>query len=312
MKINDLIFKELIKRGFTLEGNTRVWNLADSKLWYLTPDQAQGFLDLESADNYKMTITNKEINLIRKYLPTIESRLGRNSYNVVDLGCGDGEKASLFISQLSRHLKIRYCPIDISSYMVQSSAKKMRDLELSEVVEFKWNVSDFENLVNVIPLLRSNKFKQNVFLLLGNTLGNFDEDELLYSIYQSMKKGDFLLVGNSLSNGNKKDLVKPYKDKNVDKFLIKVLQQIGFSKKDLDFGVRFSNSRIEVYYRLKKDKVIKHLNKKILFNQNDVIVVGVSYRYSEEKFKGHLKAFFKKIQLFSDAKRDYMIAFCSK
>jgi len=36
-KINDLIFKELLKRGYSLEGNTRIWNLADSKLWYLTP-----------------------------------------------------------------------------------------------------------------------------------------------------------------------------------------------------------------------------------------------------------------------------------
>jgi len=41
MKINDLIFKELIKRGYELEGKTRVWDVADSKLWYLTPEQAQ-------------------------------------------------------------------------------------------------------------------------------------------------------------------------------------------------------------------------------------------------------------------------------
>ena len=45
--INDLIFKELIKRGYSLEGNTRVWNIADSKLWYLTPEQSEAFLDIE-------------------------------------------------------------------------------------------------------------------------------------------------------------------------------------------------------------------------------------------------------------------------
>ena len=48
-KINDLIFRELVKRGYSLEGNTRIWNIADSKLWYLTPEQAQGFLDLEAS-----------------------------------------------------------------------------------------------------------------------------------------------------------------------------------------------------------------------------------------------------------------------
>jgi hypothetical protein len=52
-QINDLIFKELIKRGYSLEGNTRIWNIADSKLWYLTPDQSQAYLDLERSQRYK-------------------------------------------------------------------------------------------------------------------------------------------------------------------------------------------------------------------------------------------------------------------
>ena len=64
MKINDLIFKELLKRGYRLEGKTRVWNVADSKLWYITPKQAQGFLDLEKNKNYKRDIIDKEVSLI--------------------------------------------------------------------------------------------------------------------------------------------------------------------------------------------------------------------------------------------------------
>ena len=53
MKIHDLIFKELLKRGYKLEGKTKVWDVADSKLWYLTPEQAQGFLDLEEDEYYE-------------------------------------------------------------------------------------------------------------------------------------------------------------------------------------------------------------------------------------------------------------------
>lgn len=60
-QINDLIFKELIKRGYSLEGNTRVWNIADSKLWYLTDEQAQGFLDLEKSEDYQKKIIQNEI-----------------------------------------------------------------------------------------------------------------------------------------------------------------------------------------------------------------------------------------------------------
>ena len=63
MEINDLLFKELLKRGYKLEGTKRVWDLADSKLWYLTPKQAQGFLDLEKTENYRKSIIQREISI---------------------------------------------------------------------------------------------------------------------------------------------------------------------------------------------------------------------------------------------------------
>ena len=47
--MESLIFKELVLRGFSLEGNTRVWNVADSKLWYLNPEQAQAYLEIGRA-----------------------------------------------------------------------------------------------------------------------------------------------------------------------------------------------------------------------------------------------------------------------
>ena len=74
-KINDLIFKELIKRGYSLEGNTHVWNIADSKLWYLTTKQAQAYLDLESSKVYKNEVIQKEIDLINDDSDFVYDRL---------------------------------------------------------------------------------------------------------------------------------------------------------------------------------------------------------------------------------------------
>ena len=59
-EINGMIFKELIKRGYSLDGNTRIWNIADSKLWYLKPEQAQAFLDLENSQDYKKILFKKK------------------------------------------------------------------------------------------------------------------------------------------------------------------------------------------------------------------------------------------------------------
>ena len=91
--INDLIFKELIKRGYSLEGKTRVWNIADSKLWYLTPEQSQAFLDLEQAQDYQKDVIQKEIDLINNNIDEILKKVGKDPLNIIDLGCGDGKKA---------------------------------------------------------------------------------------------------------------------------------------------------------------------------------------------------------------------------
>ena len=131
MEFNGLIFRELIKRGYSLEGKTRVWNIADSKLWYLTPEQAQAFLDLEeNSPDYKRDLVQKEIDLIKENIDNIVKKIGiKKPINVIDLGCGDGKKAVIFISFLKDKLKVRYCPIDISNYMIERAIENIKNLK---------------------------------------------------------------------------------------------------------------------------------------------------------------------------------------
>lgn len=206
-KINDLIFKELLKRGYSLEGNTRIWNLADSKLWYLTPEQAQAFLDLEQSKDYQKEVIQKEIDLIKKNINEITSEIKNKSINLIDLGCGDGKKAVIFLNYLGDTATIRYCPIDISSYMVEKAIENVSKTNINEIIKLQWNISDFENLENVTPLLRSGFYKDNLILLLGNTLGNFEIHELLFEIRSSMKDGDLLLIGNGLDTRNFEEII---------------------------------------------------------------------------------------------------------
>lgn len=312
MKINSFIFKELLKRSFTLEGKTRVWNLADSKLWYLTPSQSQGFLDLESTKDYRRSIISKEIMLIRDNLKSFLKTLAKSSYNIIDLGCGNGEKGALFIKELSRFLKVRYCPIDISSYMVEMAAKTVKALKVGEVVEFKWNISDFENLSNVTPLLKQGEFKNNFLLLLGNTLGNFDRDDILNGIAEGMQSGDVLIIGNGISNGKKEDWVKTYKNKLIDKWLIQVPIQLGLDKDSLIYDVRFVDSRVEEFYVLKRDKTIRHLGKTVQFKKGDVILVAISYKYTKDALNKNLNKFFKNVNVVTDKEETYALALCQK
>jgi len=261
--INDLIFRELIKRGYSLEGNTRIWNIADSKLWYLKPEQAQAFLDLESSENYQKEVIQKEIDLINNNIEEIVGKIGSENMNIIDIGCGDGKKAVIFTEHLKGKVKLRYCPVDISSYMVEKAIKKIKAADVGEVVELQWNISDFENIENISILLRQGEFKRNLNLLLGNTLGNFEINELLHEIRSSMRGGDFLLIGNGLDNRNPEEILKSYDTEEVNEFLIHIPLQLGLTKDDVRLGTRFENSRVELYYTVQNSKEIKSQGKKL-------------------------------------------------
>ena len=311
-EINDLIFKELIKRGYSLEGNTRIWNIADSKLWYLTSEQAQAFLDLESSIDYQKDVIQKEIDLINENIGEIVEKIGKDNLTILDLGCGDGKKAVIFTEHLKGKLKLRYCPVDISSYMVEKAIEKVRVADVGEVVEFQWNISDFENIENISILLRQGDFKKNLTLLLGNTLGNFEINELLYEIRSSMKCGDFLLVGNGLDNRNPEDILRAYNNNFLDKLLIKTLTQIGLDKNNLEYGARFKNSRIEMYYTLLSDCKISFLGREVSFNEGDQIIVAVSYKYNQEDFVSFMNLYFDDVLAKTSKDGSYILALCKK
>jgi len=312
-KINDLIFRELIKRGYSLSGNTRVWNIADSKLWYLTPVQAQAFLDLEKSVDYQKDVIQKEIDLINKNMCEVVKKVEGENINIVDIGCGDGKKAVLFIEKFGlEHVKIRYCPIDISNYMVTKAINRIKKLNIEEIIEFQWNISDFENLENVANLIKSQKSGKNLFLLLGNTLGNFEINELLYEIRSSMECGEVLLIGNGLNNSNVEEIIKSYNTPDVYNFLIHLLTQLGFDSNDLEFGVKFENSRVELFYTVKDNVKISFLDKKVYFNKGDQIIVSVSYKYDKDEFKSLLNLYFDDVDVFTSEDESYALALCKK
>ena len=312
MQVNDLIFRELIKRGYSLEGKTRVWNIADSKLWYLTPEQAQAFLDLEKSKSYQKDVIQKEIDLIRDHIDDMLNKFNKKPVNIIDLGCGDGKKAVIFIQYLKGKVKLRYCPIDISDYMIDKALEKIKKINAGEVVEFQWNVSDFENLENISQLLRRGVFKNNLILLLGNTLGNFEINELLYEIRSSMKDGDFLLIGNGLDNRHSEEMLRAYDNPFLDKLLIRVLTQIGFEPEEVRYGARFSNSRVEMFYTIVKDTKISFLDKTLYFMAGDQIIVALSYRYDEHEFKRLMKLYFDDVNVFISKDHSYALALCKK
>lgn len=311
-KINDLIFKELIKRGYSLEGNTRVWNIADSKLWYLTPEQAQAYLDVENSEEYHEGASNSEYSLLGENIQEILDKIENGPMNIVDLGCGDGKKAAFIVSKMKGQ-KIRYCPIDISGYMVAKAIETFSNLNVEEIFSLQYNISDFENLENITPLLRKGEFKKNLFLLLGYTLGNFEVNELLYEVRSAMKEDDVLVMVSGVGNKKWEEWAATKKeDKKMDTFFGLIPQQIGLSKEEIEFGARFRNSRVEYYYTIKEEKTISFQNKKVDFHKGDQIIVAVAYKHDKHDMKTYLNMHFKDVLLKISKDGSTAIAICKK
>ncbi len=314
-KVNGLIFKELIKRGYSLDGNTRIWNIADSKLWYITPEQAQSYLDAENSEDYKKVMVDNEIDLLKETIPKIMDEVKFDKEIIlVDVGCGDGKKAIIPIDILKNKHKIRYCPIDISSYMVSKAMDNISKLKsVHEIIDFQWNVSDFENLENVTELLRGGENKNLFILFLGSTLGNFDTHDLLYALQNSMDFGDSLLIGVSLDKSKEsKDMASSYNNKEADNFLSNVLIELGFNKDEIEFGARYKHRRVECFYTIKKDKKIDFQDKKINFNKGDQVVVSYSYKYTQSELNDIIKMYFANYKFYTNKEKDWTLLLCRK
>lgn len=314
MQVNDLIFKELMKRGYSLEGRTRVWNIADSKLWYLTPEQAQAYLDLENSKDYNKAVNKDQgESLMTSNAQRITEKVGKSPINIVDLGCGDGKKAANLVAAFKKKIKFRYCPIDISGYMVEKASETFSNLNAGEIVEFQYNISDFENLENITPLLSRGKFKKSLFLLLGNTLGNFEINDFLYQIRSAMRDGDLLLVDTAVADEKIVEKTQlQAKNSMVNNFLRHIPMQLGLDSSEVQYDARFKNSRVEFYYILTCDKNVVFQGKTVQFYKGDQIIVAIAYKHREEDIRTYFNMYFREAEIVLSKDKAQAFILCTK
>lgn len=312
-KVNSLIFKELVKRGYSVEGKNKVYNIADSKLWYITPEQSQAFLDAEKKDAKQRMFLKKEAELLAKSFKQVAGAIGETPLNIVDIGSRDGEKAFAFIKNFKDKSKLRYCPLDINNFMMEKAIKTLSRAGKLDIVRPKIAMTDFVNLDDVTLPLKKGKFKTNFLLLLGGNLENSDVHELLHDVRSAMKDGDYLLIGNKLAHKSPKKMVKYYNTSEyIENLLSKTAEQLGMSGKEVEYSARFRGSRVELLYTLKNDKTIESGGKKIDFRAGDKIILIISYKYTKDSLMETLNLYFDDVALFPSSDGIYALALCKK
>lgn len=311
-QVNNLIFKELIKRGYSEDKSFKTWNLADSKLIFCSDDGAQAFFNFEKSSRYQNKIDVQEIDTIKNNIEEIKNNIKDEAVNIVDLGCGSGKKAASIIQQL-KDFKIRYCPVDINSDLVRIAADTVRKENPEEVIKMQWIISDFDNIENIAKSIRYKEYQKNIFLLLGNTMENLDIHEIFYNIRRSMREGDLLILGNSIWDKESQEMLELYKKSTtLKKLLINIPMGLGFREQEVEMDIEFRESRIEVYYNIKVDKIVELYGKKIEFRKGDRLLVLLSYKYEKKNLVEILSMYFGDVNMKISEDGFYSVSICKK
>ena len=284
----------------------------DSKYCYFGDEVTQKFLNIQQSAEY--LLYKKSTELLESSLQHIVNivKVEEKPIRVICLGIGDGSKDAIILNKILAKTKgtIDYYVFDISDSMIKIGSNNVRK-SLSdsdrERVKIQLFQMDFMQINWFQDLLSDDKL--NLYLLLGNTLGNFVEGDLLDKIHSVMHRNDFLLIDNQLKKDGQltveeeNKLKKIYDTKKEKEYVHAILKRAGLSSNDGDVETDHSYEYEIHNHDLKKDFncitikqnfVMKHKKnifidgESVTFAKKDVITVYYSKKYTKTALKNLL------------------------
>jgi len=248
---------------------------------YWGSECANNWIELSDIENqttpYDLSKQAREVlnKNIKKVIETIFIN-EKSLFNIISLGVGDGQDdIFLFdkyyelakISNLKHREQLFYFPVDISYDLLLHTIKNLKDV--TQHIGFEAMISEFDlsfvllndDFTTYTPFERVKSISSveipRLFLLLGGTIGNYqDEWGILEIIQTNMENDDYLLIGVDCCYGvgflSKDDIEQIYDKARFDhygrKFIagpLKSIEFIGIEKeKKICFGPNLHNEII--------------------------------------------------------------------
>ena len=269
------------------------------------------FEDICNTQEYYLTRIEKEI--LNKNAPSIINI--SEAEELLELGSGSSKKTKILILQaLKEKNNLTYVSFDISTKALKMSYDELKNI--STKLDIKLVKGDFVNDLEKVE----NSKNSRLYLFLGSTLGNFNNEtaiKFLTNISKKMKKIDFLLLG--IDKVKNKEVIKAaYNDKDgiTEKFNKNILNVINneynlnFQPNNFQHIAEYNEdkSQIEMYLKASSDQKISVLNDKIEINSGDKILTEISRKFSNSV----INEVFKKSDLliekiFNDTKNYYSL-----
>ena len=213
-----------------LQGNDKVVNLLNSKLWYLNPTAVVNYINLDSEKDYAKTMVKKDNCDMQEVASHYLAQFPNRQINVVDWGSGSGKVGRQFNETLGTKNIKAYYPIDIQPVELYSVVETHKNMPYTT----KPIVLDFEKIEARFPLnLPANECELHVFL--GGTYGNFEARTINSHIQKVLAdKHNRMIVQTPVFNTDKQkgEAVKSYAGRSLSDFCMGMLGQFGFKQSD--------------------------------------------------------------------------------
>ena len=252
-----------------LQRYLRAGELVPAKYLYCTPYGSSHWLDICKRKAYAfyrnslVLLRTKATDIMTKIVDT----LGTSEIDFISVGSGNGIKDNILLKQLAP--KIRpgeasyYYPVDISlDLMVQAIPTALGQGVTRSAFCVKALIADFTELT-ALQLVYEDRAAPNVFSVLGNTIGNADEEAIMRSVADGMLGGDMLLLEVNTGEANENDpILRQQANMEHDFTPLKSL------------NVQFDPSRM--VYRLETDQSIVPATKSVLASYSAGVIGGTT------------------------------------
>jgi len=250
MELKERLFRELVKKGYSqLSDGRKVWDVANRSFMYVTKELAEAFLNARAHPRYKEVVIDIEMRLLRENSKMFDGL--DEPFNLIDMGCGDGGKAKVFLELLDGKGRLRFCPVNVNQELVDLALRNVKELNFKNIGEYKPHIACLDNLHEVASIMRNGEYQRNVILLLGSILASFEIHEYLFNLSQAMFKGDLLIIGNGIRTGERFVNIETYKHQLFRDWLGHIIRALGFNDDEVEFDARFANGRVEGFYKVK-------------------------------------------------------------
>lgn len=313
MELKDQLLSYLVKEGPSMKNGNRSWDISHRKFLYMNSELVEKFLEMRAHPRYRELVIDKEIDLLKKAAEILKEENGKENFSLIDLGSGDGLKTKSFLESIKDcNCNIKFCPSSVSEELVKKTLENVKSSGFENVKDYCSKIACFEELDSAISEVRSSDYQKSVVLLLGSILASFDINEYLFNTANAMFPGDYLIIGNGVRQGERLVNADQYKHEVFKNWTFPLMKELGFSENEVEYDVRFNTVRIELVYRIRKNKEIDFEGRKIEFKEGDEIMVAKLYKYFPEELEKFCKLYFSDVKIVMDSEKEYAIAVCKK